>query len=262
MTPEELLSTTRSVRRRLDFERAVPRELVLDCLQLALQAPTGSNRQSWHWLIITDPDKKRFIGERYRDAWYAYNSSGRAEYPQGDPRREQTPRVVQSAKYLADRMGEVPLMVLPCIEGRVDGGSNLDIAGLYGSILAGDMELHASREAARPRQRLYNTPPQVRGGSRKRAGDSVPAGHPGRAAAGGLTTPATSSIRPNASPSTPSPTGTPGSPLPRLSRGTRRQLVARPRVRGATISSFCDSCLPIGRPAVYSVVSTTWNSTR
>ncbi len=135
MTPEELLSTTRSVRRRLDFDRAVPRELVIDCLQLALQAPTGSNRQGWQWLIITDPDKKRFIGERYREAWYAYNSSGRAEYPEGDPRREQTSRVVQSAKYLADRMGEVPLMVLPCIEGRAEGQSNMAIAALYGSIL-------------------------------------------------------------------------------------------------------------------------------
>jgi nitroreductase len=135
MTPEELLSTTRSVRRRLDFERPVPRELVLDCLQLALQAPTGSNRQGWQWLIVTDADKKRFIGERYRDAWYAYNSSGRADYPAGDPRHEQSARVVRSAKYLADRMADVPLMVVPCIEGRVEGQSNMAMAGLYGSIL-------------------------------------------------------------------------------------------------------------------------------
>jgi nitroreductase len=135
MTPEELLSTTRSVRRRLDFDRPVPAEIVLDCLQLALQAPTGSNRQGWQWLIVTDPEKKRFIGERYREAWYAYNSSGRTEYPEGDPRREQTPRVVRSAQYLADRMGDVPLMVLPCIEGRVEGQSNMAVAGLYGSIL-------------------------------------------------------------------------------------------------------------------------------
>lgn len=135
MTPEELLSTTRSVRRRLDLGRPVPRELIEECIQLALQAPTGSNRQGWQWLIVTDPAKKRFIGERYRESWYAYNAAGRAQYPEGDPRREQGPRVQRSAQYLADHMHEVPVMVIPCIEGRADGQVNLAIAGLYGSIV-------------------------------------------------------------------------------------------------------------------------------
>src|SRR5437879_1194657 len=135
MTPDELLTTTRSVRRRLDLTRAVPRDLILECLDLAVQAPTGSNRQQWQWLVITEPATKRFIGERYRESWYAYAAAGRPEYPQGDPRREQTPRVVRSARYLADHMGEVPTMVIPCIAGRVDGQDNLAIAGLYGSIV-------------------------------------------------------------------------------------------------------------------------------
>ena len=135
MTPDELLTTTRSVRRRLDLTRAVPRDLILECLDVAVQAPTGSNRQQWQWLVITEPATKRFIGERYRESWYAYAAAGRPEYPQGDPRREQTPRVVRSARYLADHMGEVPTMVIPCIAGRVDGQDNLAIAGLYGSIV-------------------------------------------------------------------------------------------------------------------------------
>jgi len=135
MTPDELLTTTRSVRQRLDLTRPVPPALLLECIEIATQAPTGSNRQGWRWLVITDPAKKSFVGERYREAWYAYSAAGRPEYPEGDPRRAQLPRVVRSAQYLADHMGEVPVLVLPCIEGRVDGQSNLAIAGLYGSIV-------------------------------------------------------------------------------------------------------------------------------
>jgi nitroreductase len=135
MTPDELLTTTRSVRQRLDFDRPVPRELILECIEVAVQAPTGGNRQGWQWLIVTDADKKRFIGERYREAWHRYNATSRANYADTDPRRAQLPRVVRSAQYLADRMGEVPAMVIPCIEGRVDGQSNANAAGLYGSII-------------------------------------------------------------------------------------------------------------------------------
>ena len=135
MTPDELLTSTRSVRRRLDLERPVPHELITECIQTAVQAPTGGNRQQWQWLVVTDAEKKRFIGERYREAWYAYNTTARSEYPRDDPRREQLPRVVRSAQYLADRMGEVPAMVIACIEGRVEGKSSEAMAGFYGSIV-------------------------------------------------------------------------------------------------------------------------------
>jgi nitroreductase len=135
ISADELLTTTRSVRRRLDFDRPVPRELILESIDTATQAPTGSNRQGWQWLIVTDPDKKRFVGERYREAWYAYAAAGRPTYAADDPRSEQLPRVVRSARYLADRMAEVPAMVIPCIEGRVEGKSSVELAGLYGSIV-------------------------------------------------------------------------------------------------------------------------------
>lgn len=131
------LSTTRAVRKRLDLGRAVPRELIVECLQLAVQAPTGGNRQGWQWMVVTDPEKRRRIGEWYRDSWYRYAAEGRPEYDPSDPRRAQLPRVATSAQYLADHMGEVPVLVIPCHEGRVDrpGVTNLEIAGLYGSIL-------------------------------------------------------------------------------------------------------------------------------
>jgi nitroreductase len=135
MTPDELLTTTRSVRRRLDLSRPVSHDLIRECIQVAVQAPTGSNRQQWQWLVVTDPETKRFIGERYRDSWYAYAAAGRPAYAEDDPRHAQLPRVVRSARYLADHMAEVPVMVIPCIEGRVDGQDNLAIAGLYGSIV-------------------------------------------------------------------------------------------------------------------------------
>jgi nitroreductase len=135
--PDELLTTTRAVRKRLDFSRPVERAVIEECLEIALQAPTGGNRQSWHWVIVTDAEKKRAIGEWYRQSWYAYNAAGRPSYREDDPRRAQQPRVISSARYLADRMGEVPVMVIPCYEGRVDaaGINNAAIAGLYGSIL-------------------------------------------------------------------------------------------------------------------------------
>jgi nitroreductase len=137
MDAQTVLTTTRSVRKRLDFDRPVPRELLLECLQVAVQAPTGSNSQGWQFVIVTDPEKKRAIGEWYRESWYVYAQKRGPKYERDDLRREQLPRVASSAQYLADRMHEIPVMVIPCIEGRVDvpGASNLDMAGLYGSIL-------------------------------------------------------------------------------------------------------------------------------
>ena len=137
MDADHVLSTTRAVRKRLDLQRPVAREVILECLQLAVQAPTGGNRQGWHFMVVTDPEKKRQIGDWYRDSWYRYQAEGRPEYDQSDPRHAQQPRIINSAQYLADHMGEVPVMVIPCHWGRVDvsGASNMAIAGLYGSIL-------------------------------------------------------------------------------------------------------------------------------
>ncbi len=137
MDAQTVLTTTRSVRKRIDFERALSRELLNECLEVAVQAPTGGNRQGWQFVIVTDADKKRTIGDLYAKSFAIYAASGRPQYERDDPRRRQFPRVASSAQYLADRMHEVPAMVIPCIEGRVDvpGTSNLEIAGVYGSIL-------------------------------------------------------------------------------------------------------------------------------
>jgi nitroreductase len=137
MDAQTCLTTTRSVRKRMDFDRPIPRELILECIEVAVQAPTGSNRQGWHFVIVTDAEKKKVIGDLYRQSWAAYSGSRGPRYAENDVRREQMPRIVSSSQYLADRMHEVPVMVIPCIHGRVDvpGVTNLEIAGLYGSIL-------------------------------------------------------------------------------------------------------------------------------
>ncbi len=124
LDPDQLLSTTRSVRKRLDLERPVDLELIRECIDVATQAPTGGNGQGWHWLVITDPETKRPIAESYREAFKSFYGSrdtvlGRLD--QDDTAYVETTRkVIDSADYLADHIGEVPVWVIACIEGRTD----------------------------------------------------------------------------------------------------------------------------------------------
>ncbi len=129
-----ILQTTRSVRQRLDLTRPVERETVMRCLEIAIQAPTGSNQQGWKWLIVTDAEKKAQIGEYYKQAWYAYSRQV-ARGSAGHEPSAQMKRVIRSAQYLADHMGEAPMMIFPCVQGRPAAGSAAANAGLYGSII-------------------------------------------------------------------------------------------------------------------------------
>src|SRR5690606_35919535 len=119
--PDQLLSTTRAVRKRLDLTRPVDLDLVRECLELAVQAPTGGNSQGWRFLVITDPDKRAKLGEWYRQGFetmYGDRDAALAGIQAEDPARvEATRRVIDSATYLAEHMGEVPVHVIPCIQG-------------------------------------------------------------------------------------------------------------------------------------------------
>jgi nitroreductase len=126
---DRLLSTTRAVRRRLDLDRPVEPAVILECLRLAVQAPTGSNSQGWRWLVVTDPAKKRALQDLYARFGRRYLSAGAAADVDA-----QTGRVLDSASYLVDVLDRVPVHVIPCIEGRVDGAANKVAAGFYGSI--------------------------------------------------------------------------------------------------------------------------------
>ncbi len=127
---DRLLSTTRAVRRRLDFDRPVEPEIILECLRLAVQAPTGSNAQGWRWVVVTDPDKKAELARLYRESGLAYLEH--AATTEDDP---QTRRVYQGARELAEVLHRAPVMVIPCIERRVDDAPTLITATAYGSIL-------------------------------------------------------------------------------------------------------------------------------
>ena len=124
------------MRKRLDLERPVPRELLLECLSAAVQAPTGGNRQVWQFVFISDPGKKRAIAEHYARSWGAYSAQRPPRYAEGDVRGAQLPRIVSSSQYLADHMHEVPWLLIPCVRGRLpEGASVAEQAGLWGSIL-------------------------------------------------------------------------------------------------------------------------------
>ena len=139
MSPDELLSTTRSVRKRLDFSRPVEPELLNECLELAAQAPTGSNAQGWHFIVVTDPDKRAALGEMYRkgfEIFYGNREAAEANLPADDPEYvATTKRVIDSAEYLAEHMGEAPVMLIPCIDVRTDGLNAAIQASIWGSLL-------------------------------------------------------------------------------------------------------------------------------
>jgi nitroreductase len=135
LTADEVLATTRSVRKRLDLERPVEREIVEECLELALQAPTGSNRQGWHWVVVEDAAKKKALADIYAENFNMYRSMPRPTYAEGDTRAERADFVVESADYLTQHFHEVPLMLIPCIEGRIDGAQGFVQASVWGSLL-------------------------------------------------------------------------------------------------------------------------------
>lgn len=135
LTPDELLTTTRSVRKRLDLDRPVPLEVVRECLEIALQAPSGSNAQGWHFVVVTDPELRARIGEYYQRSYSAYRErAGQGWDALTEERQAVQGRVRSSSDHLADVMGRVPVLVLACITAGDDLPA-ANQAGLWGSIL-------------------------------------------------------------------------------------------------------------------------------
>jgi len=127
---DRLLTTTRAVRRRLDLDRPVAREVILDCLRIAVQAPTASNGQTWRWVVVTDAGKRAELARLYSEAGAAYLKHAAEHEP--DP---QTKRVYESAVALTEILERVPVHVIPCMQGRVEGTPNGVAASAYGSIM-------------------------------------------------------------------------------------------------------------------------------
>src|SRR5437764_230809 len=124
LTPDELLSTTRAVRKRLDLTRPVPRGVLEECLRLAQQAPTASYSQNWHFVVVTDAEKRAALGEIWREVAYPYLQRG------GGPREGQMSRIGDAVVHLAEHIHEVPVHVIPCVLGRYEGQSNPIVAAV------------------------------------------------------------------------------------------------------------------------------------
>ncbi len=143
LSPDELLTTTRAVRKRLDFDRPVPLALAQECVQIALQAPSGSNARGWHFMLVGDEAKRRQIGDLYRQAFEGYRSMpvsahALAEKASGDDVGVMQ-QVVGSAEALAENLHRASFLVIPCIEGRLPAipgpMGQLAHASQFGSIL-------------------------------------------------------------------------------------------------------------------------------
>lgn len=133
LSVDDVLTTTRSVRKRLDFDRPVPREVLMECLEIALQAPTGSNAQGWQWVFIDDPAKKTALADIYRSNATPYLDLPKPQ--RGDIRDQQMPAVQSSAKYLNENFEKAPVLLVPCIEGRTEGLPSGMVASHWGSLL-------------------------------------------------------------------------------------------------------------------------------
>jgi nitroreductase len=136
LSADEVLTSTRAVRKRLDLDTPVERSVIEECLHIALQAPTGSNNQGWHWVMVTDSDKKEALADIYRSNFAAYRKIAQARtYEEGDMRAEQSVRVTASAEYLTEHFHRVPVLMVPCISGRLDNASVMHGASAWGSLL-------------------------------------------------------------------------------------------------------------------------------
>jgi nitroreductase len=144
LNPDQLLSTTRAVRKRLDFDRPLEIDVIRECIDVALQAPSGSNQQGWHFYVVTDAEKREQIGQIYRKGFDLYRSldvsAHKLAEAQTNPEdKAQMERVVSSAEYLAEHMHRAPALIIPCVDGRMDQVppqmSVIANASQYGSIL-------------------------------------------------------------------------------------------------------------------------------
>jgi nitroreductase len=131
LTPDELLATTRSVRKRLDLERPVEPEVLEECLRLAQQAPTASYAQNWHFVVVTDAAQRAALGELWRSVAGPYLER-RAAAAAAD---ERVARIGDAVRHLADHIHEVPVHVIPCVEGRTDSAPAVVQASRWASII-------------------------------------------------------------------------------------------------------------------------------
>lgn len=141
LTPDQLLHTTRAVRKRLDFSRPVEDDVIRECVAAAMQAPSGSNNMTMRFVVVKDAAKRAAIGDIYRQCFDIYKTlpgvyAGSIEKDTA-VEQEQQRRVVDSALYLADHMGEAPVLVIACTAGRLDAAPAMMAVSSMGNLLPG-----------------------------------------------------------------------------------------------------------------------------
>ena len=149
---DALLTTTRGVRRRLDFARPVGRQVIEDCVRVALQAPVGSRNEKQHFVVVMDADKRHRIADVYRKTCYPYleeREAVAASLDPGDPDAELIRGNLALAKWQADTLHQAPCLVIAAKEGRVEDSPAFTQASFYGSILPAAWSFHACPAGAR-----------------------------------------------------------------------------------------------------------------
>jgi nitroreductase len=137
LTIDELLSTTRSVRKRLDLNRPVEPEVIRECLELAIQAPTPGSRQSWYFIVVTDPAQRAALAALYRRGAGAMDQYTQQFIASAASEQEaaKLTRMADSSRYLTEHLHEVPVHVIPCLEGRTENLPVVEQASQWGAIL-------------------------------------------------------------------------------------------------------------------------------
>jgi nitroreductase len=137
LTADQVLTTTRTVRKRLDFDKRVERSLIEECLEIAFQAPNGSNMNNWYWVVIDDPDTVREAARIYNEGLDAFietlgDATGESYMGASVPRYE---LISESTQHLRDHMHQSPALLLPLMLGRTDGANTFWQASQWGSIV-------------------------------------------------------------------------------------------------------------------------------
>ena len=141
LTPDEVLHTTRAVRKRLDFTKPVDDDVIRECVATAMQAPSGSNNMTMRFVVVKDEAKRKAIGEIYHQCFEIYKTMhgvyAGSIAKDTDVEQAQQHRVIDSALYLADHMGEAPALVIACTAGRLDSVPSMMAVSSMGNVLPG-----------------------------------------------------------------------------------------------------------------------------
>jgi nitroreductase len=130
----DVVETTRSVRRRLDFDRPIEPELIERCIDAAVQAPTGMNREAWRFLVLTEAEPKARVAELYRSGFDGLANRFRDQLPP-DLSDQKLPNERPTYVGLAENLHRMPALILVCSEGRPDPDNAAMQVAFYGSVL-------------------------------------------------------------------------------------------------------------------------------